>query len=1095
VEKTRLDPSRRQVLRGAGVGFGAVAFGSMIGAPAQADIDRGEPSPRTPAARGPGTEAAGATVPDARSYDFNPDWKFVLVNADGVTDPDGTYTSAFQPGFDDSGWRALDLPHDWSMELAPVDNGGTISGNGFFQGGLAWYRKTFTLPSSMAGKRISIEFDGVYSNSTVYVNGQLLGNHPYAYTGFSYDLTGKVHTDGTTPNVIAVQASNQIPSSRWYSGSGIYRNAHLIVTSPVHVARHGTFVTTPDLETTLAAGHADVRAQTTVQNDGGSAATTRITVTVRDPHGTVVGTASATVDVPAGQTATATSVVRVSHPQLWSAEQPALYSLQTEVETGGASAAGPGQSSTAAAGPGQSSTVADVTHSTFGIRYFSFDPAGGFTLNGHHMKLQGVDLHATQGPLGAVILPDALARQMRIMKSMGVNALRTAHNPPAPELVAVCERLGIVMMVEAFDCWHTGKLPFDYHLYFDQWSDSDISEMVNAHKNSPAVVLWSIGNETPDTGLPGGPAIARRLVADVKAIDTTRPVVMGSDRYRSVPKPGSPPDLIVRELDGLGVNYNTAKSMDGLHAAYPDKFFFCSETSSETSTRGSYQDPQLLNTGENYTPDKRNTSSYDNNLASWTMSGEYELKKDRDRLFWAGGFLWSGQDYIGEPTPYDVFPVKASFFGAVDTAGLAKDAYHLFRSQWSLAAPMVHIVPMDWSSWVPGEPVSVWVYSNVAAVELFLNGRSLGSKSFDRKVTTFGQAYLETTEPTHDDDTYPSGSYTSPNGSAGKLHLTWTVPFAPGTLTAVASVNGTAVARDTVVTAGPARTIALSPDVRTLTADGYAVSFVTASVADSRGTVVPAAENVLTFRVEGAGWLAGTDNGREENAAGYQVAEVAAWRGKAVGVVRAGRRAGPVTVTVTSPGLAAATVKLEAVPGSRGPALTGAPGRRSQGAGRPLLAGGSPGGSSPRGITADASYSGAPSTIPAMMLDGMLTTGWSNYYKKAATANLPAVSVSNASDWVSLSWPSPQRLGSVVATFTTGGPLSLPETIEVSYWNGHEFVPVRNPRIQWATASNQPTTVAFDPVTTGQIRLTMTSPSPGTTAGFLMIAELKAASA
>ena len=893
-------PSRRQVLRGAGAGLGAAALGSAIGAPAQAAIR--------------GIAAAGAAVPRARSYDFDQDWKFVLVNPDGVTDPAGTYANAYQPGFDDSGWRILDLPHDWSIELTPVDNGSTISGNGFFQGGLGWYRKTFTLPPAMTGKRISVEFDGVYMNSSVYVNGQLLGNHPYAYTGFNYDLTGKVHTDGTTPNVIAVQASNQIPSSRWYSGSGIYRNVHLIVTNPVHVARHGTFVTTPDLATTISAGYADVEIQTIIQNDSGSTASATVTATVRDAHGAIAGTATASADVTAGQTMTTTSAVRVSHPQLWSTAQPALYDLEIAVETGGA--------------------VVDVTHSPFGIRYFSFDPAGGFSLNGQHMKLQGVDLHATQGPLGAVILPDALARQMRIMKSMGVNALRTAHNPPAPELTAVCEQLGIVMMVEAFDCWHTGKLPFDYHLYFDQWSDSDIREMVNAHKNSPAVVLWSIGNETPDTGLPGR-AIAKKLIADVKSIDTTRPVVMGSDRYRSVPKAGSPPDLIVRQLDGLGVNYNTATSMDGLRAAYPGTFFFCSETSSETSTRGVYQDPQLLNTGENYTPGRRSTSSYDNNLASWTMSGEYELKKDRDRLFWAGGFLWSGQDYIGEPTPYDVFPVKSSFFGAVDTAGFAKDAYHLFRSQWS-AEPMVHIVPMDWTSWTPGQPVSVWVYANVATVELFLNGHSLGVKSFDRKVTTFGRAYLETTEPTHDDDNYPSGSYTSPNGSTGKLHLTWSVPFTPGVLSAVGYSPGVPgggqppgqgaraeVARDTLVTAGPARAIVLAPDALTLTADGFAVSAVTASVVDRSGVVVPSAENVLTFRVTGAGSLAGTDNGREESAAGYQAADVAAFGGKAVGLVRAGRRAGPITVTVTSPGLAAATVTLRAAPGGAAPAIAG----------------------------------------------------------------------------------------------------------------------------------------------------------------------------
>ena len=1069
----RTNPSRRQLLRGAGAGLGAVALGPVLARSAQAS-DRTTAAPA--AIRGQGVAGAAEPDPGARSYGFDQDWKFVLVNADGITDPTGAYANAYQPGFDDSGWRVLDLPHDWSIELTPVDNGNTISGNGFFQGGLGWYRKTFTLPPSMAGKRISVEFDGVYSNSYVYVNGQLLGNHPYAYTGFNYDLTGKVHTDGTTPNVVAVQATNQIPSSRWYSGSGIYRNVQLIVTDPVHIARHGTFVTTPDLATTIGAGYANAKIQTDVHNDGGASVSAAVTVRVLDAHGTVVGSASATVTVAAGQTASATSVVRVSHPGLWSTQQPTLYTVETDVAVDG--------------------QTVDSNHSTFGFRYFSFDPAGGFSLNGHHMKIQGVDLHATQGPLGAVILPDALARQMRIMKSMGVNALRTAHNPPAPELTAVCEQLGILMMVEAFDCWHTGKLPYDYHLYFDQWSDSDIKEMVSAHKNSPAVVLWSIGNETPDTGLPGGPAIAQKLIADVKSIDSTRPVVMGSDRYRSVPGAGSPPDLIVRQLDGLGVNYNTAMSMDGLHAAYPGKFFFCSETSSETSTRGVYQDPQLLNTGENYTPGKRSTSSYDNNLASWTMSGEYELKKDRDRLFWTGGFLWSGQDYIGEPTPYDVFPVKASFFGAVDTAGFGKDAFGLFRSQWS-SEPMVHIVPMDWTSWAPGQPVSVWVYANVPTVELFLNGRSLGAKSFDRKVTTFGQAYLETTEPTGDEDNYPSGSYTSPNGSTGKLHLTWSVPFVPGVLTAVASAGGpaggTAVARDTLVTAGPASRLVLTPDVHSLAADGFAAAFVAASVVDARGTVVPGAENVISFRVSGPGTVAGTDNGRQESAAGYQAPDVAAFGGKAVAVVRTGRAPGTIRVTATSPGLAAATVTLDVAATSGAPAIAGTGVARGASG---VASAGSAAAAAASAPVADASYSGAPNTIPAMMLDGNLSTGWSNFYDKSATANLRAVSVSNASDWVSLSWPdSPQRVGSLVATFTTGGALSLPASIAVTYWNGRDLVPVRNLKITWATGSNQPTTITFDPVTTSQVRLTMTSPSPGSASGFLQIAELQAVTA
>jgi beta-galactosidase len=1054
-------PSRRQLLRGAGAGLGAVAFAPVLGRAARpADAK----------------DRVTARVAGDRSLDLAQDWKFVLVNPSGTTDPTGAYTDAFQSGFDDSGWRTLDIPHDWAIELTPVQTAGTSSGTGFLQTGLAWYRKHFTLPSSLAGQRISVEFDGIYMNSSVWLNGQLLGNHPYAYTGYNFDVTDIAHTDGTTPNVLAVMVPSAQPSSRWYPGSGIFRNAYLVVTSPVHVARHGTFVTTPDLAATIASGYANVAVQTDVANDSTADASADVAVTITDPHGRPAGHGTATVTVAASQTARTTVTVKVTSPALWSTNSPHMYGARTDVSVNG--------------------VRQDSTEASFGIRYFSFDPAAGFSLNGQHVKLHGVDLHATEGAIGSAVRYDALVRQMEIMQSMGVNTLRTAHNPPAPELVQVCERLGILMMVEAFDCWHTGKVADDYHLYFDQWSDYDIGEMVNASKNSPAVVLWSIGNETPDTGRSTGPAIAKRLISDIKAIDTTRPVVMGSDQYRGVPRAGSPQDQILVELDGLGVNYNTATSMDGLHAKYPGKFFFCSETSSETSSRGVYQDPQLLNTGENYTPGKRTTSSYDNNLASWTMSGEYELKKDRDRDFWAGGFLWSGQDYIGEPTPYDVFPVKASFFGAVDTAGFPKDAYYLFRSQWR-PDPMVHIVPMNWTDHEPGEQVSVWVYANAPTVELFLNGTSLGAKSFDQKKTTFGLAYLETTEPTGDDYNYPSGSYTSPNGSTGKLHLEWSVPFRPGTLTAVASSNGKTVAHERVVTAGRPHAITLTSSKDVLAADGTSLSFLTVQVTDQAGVVVPSAANVINFAITGPGELAGVDNGRQENPQSYQAASVPAFSGKALVIVQATREPGHITVKATSPGLAPARVSLRTVAARAGrPVLRSTAGARAVAAGpvtaATLDAAAAPAaGATPSGATADSSYSGAPATIPAAMLDGDLTTGWSNFYNKVGTANLHAVSVSNPADWVSITWPQPQSFDSLAVSFTTSATLALPASATVSYWDGHRFVPVRDLAIDWATASNQPSVFTFRAVRSSQVRLDMTSASPGTGAGFLKIAELQ----
>ncbi|MGH3164277.1 MAG: glycoside hydrolase family 2 TIM barrel-domain containing protein, partial [Trebonia sp.] len=610
---------------------------------------------------------------------------------------------------------------------------------------------------------------------------------------------------------------------------------------------------------------------------------------------------SSAVSVSAGGSQSATTVLRVDRPELWSPGDPALYTLETEVSTGGA--------------------TVDESRVSFGIRFFEFDPDNGFSLNGQYMKIQGADLHATQGPLGAAIHADSVTRQMRLMKSYGVNWVKTAHNPPAPELIEICDRLGIMLEVEAFDCWHTGKLPYDYHLYFDQWGVSDIQEMVNAAKNSPAVLLWSIGNETPDTGLPDGPAIAQELYDAVRAIDTSRPVVMSSDQFRSLPKAGSPQDQIVRILDGLGVNYNSATSMDGLHAMYPDKPFFCSEISSETSVRGEYQDPQLLNTGPNYTPGKCNVSSYDNCMEYWAMSGEYELKKARDRLFWSGSFLWSGQDYVGEPGPYNQFPVKSSPYGPVDLSGFRKDAFWLYASQWA-SEPMVHIVPMQWTSWTPGAPVSVWVYANVPTVELFLNGKSLGVKSFDEKVTTFGLRYLETTEPTGDDYNYPSGSYTSPNGSTGKLHLTWNVPFSPGALTAVASRDGREVARDTMATAGAPRTLVLTPDKQVLTADGSSLAHVSASILDADGILVPDAGNLITFGVSGAGTLVATDNGHPENAYGYTVTSMPAFNGRALAVVGATREAGPIRLTATADGLPlAASATLVSVPGAPVPSI------------------------------------------------------------------------------------------------------------------------------------------------------------------------------
>ena len=1175
---------------------------------------------------GSGDPNLGVLNDGTRTLNFDGGWRFKLVNTANATDPSGTYGTsadpkANAPGFDDSAWQQLTLPHDWSITQAPDPS--QSNATGYFPGGLGWYRKTFTLPASMTGKRISIDFDGVFENSYVYLNGQLLGNHPYGYTGYSYDVSGLVHTDGHTPNVLAVVVQNQEPSSRWYSGSGITRHVHLTVANPLHIARWGTTVTTPDLATTIASHYATVHVATQLANDSGQAGTVDVHYVIRDAAGHVMadGTTS-NVAVPIAGTTTSTDV-RLDNPHLWSTTDPYLYTVQTTVTGSGAQL--------------------DSASATFGVRWLVFSPTQGVSLNGEPLKLHGVDLHNDEGALGSVDNYDAMYRQMSNLKAMGVNAFRTSHNPPSPELIDICQRLGIVMMVEAFDAWDVGKLSADYHLFFNQWSDYDIDEMVNEAKNSPAVIMWSIGNEIPDWTSAQALPIEQRLIADIRSIDTTRPIVAGSDRYRSVPKPGSVADQMLQNLDGLGLNYDLAKTIDGLHAQYPTKFFFESESSSETSTRGYYQDPDLLNTGQNFTPGRMELSSYDNNFDDWTLSNQYDLQKVRDRQFFIGQFVWSGWDYIGEPTPYTTFPVKTSFFGLVDTAGFPKDGYYLFQSQWT-SAPMVHIVPMNWTDYHRGQTVQVWAYANEPTVELFLNGKSLGAKSFDTKTTTFGQSYLETTECPGNDKTFTGGacpgSYQSPNGSSGNLKLRWNVPFQRGRLVAVAKdASGRVVARDEEDTAGRPYALSVTPDKTVVTSDGKSLSYLTVRVVDRHGVEVPDADNSVLTSVSGAGTFAGADNGKEDDAEGYASPRHDAFNGQVLSIVESAAHPGPITVRVSSAGLLPDTTTLYALPAghsggavavapayvrtvrgtpaslpgrvevvngdgstqwaavswsSRGPGAGARPGTysvagvvrgtriparaivtvasvtsvqtvrtvvpvgmtpvppaattvvysdgvtqdlpvrwpdipaarvarprqfsvrgrvngisvpatlavtvtRNVTTGQNLaLAGG------PEDASADASFSGGvfngdasdfgtSTTVPAALIDGNTTSGgWSNHYSKGPTQTLNEVTNARAGDWVSVSWPSPQTFGELRPYFTVDAADQLPATVRVSYWNGLRWEAVRGQQVQFAGASDQPSSITFRPVTTTRVKLEMTSQSPGSpTTGNLTVSELQ----
>ncbi len=1201
------------------------AFALMGSAVAQAATPSGSDLGPVGWSSGSGDPNLGVLNDGTRTLNFDGGWRFKLVNTADTSDPTGLYGNssdpkADAPAFDDAGWQSLTLPHDWSITQAPDPS--QSNATGFFPGGLGWYRKTFTLPASMAGKQISLDFDGVFENSYVYLNGQLVGNHPYGYTGYSYDITDLVHADGHTPNVLAVVVQNQEPSSRWYSGSGITRHVHLTVANALHIARWGTTVTTPELGTTIGSHYATVHVATQVANDSGQASTVDLHYVIRDASGHAVAQATTPgVAVPSDGTATSADI-RLANPHLWSTTDPYLYTVQTTVTGSGAQL--------------------DSATATFGVRWLVFSPTQGVMLNGQPLKLHGVDLHNDEGALGSVDNYDAMYRQMSNLKAMGVNAFRTSHNPPSPELIDICQRLGIVMMVEAFDAWDVGKLSADYHLFFNQWSDYDIDEMVNEAKNSPAVIMWSIGNEIPDWTSPQALPIEQRLISDIRSIDTTRPIVAGSDRYRSVPTPGSVADQMVQNLDGLGLNYDTAKTIDGLHAQYPTKFFFESESSSETSTRGYYQDPDLLNTGQNFTPGRMELSSYDNNMEDWTLSNEYDLKKVRDRQFFIGQFVWSGWDYIGEPTPYTTFPVKTSFFGLSDTAGFPKDGYYLFKSQWT-TAPMVHIVPMNWTDYKPGQMVQVWAYANEPSVQLFLNGKSLGVKSFDQKTTTFGASYQETTQCPGDDKTFTGGacpgSYESPNGSSGDLRLVWNVPFTPGRLVAVArDASGRVVARDEQDTAGRPYALSVTPDKTVLRADGKSLSYLTVRVVDRHGVEVPDADNSVVTSVTGAGAFAGADNGKEDDAEGYTSPRHNAFNGQVLAIVESAAHPGPITVKVSSDGLLPATTTLYAQnPGGSGvTAVAPAYVRTLRGtsaslpatvqvidgdgttrtapvswSGRAPGAGARPGlytvsgtvsgtriparaivtvagvawvqgahavvpvgmtptppagtkviytdgvtqylpvhwpqiaprrvarpgrfsvpgrvsgiavparllvtvtrhftagqnlalASGPQQATADASFSGGvfvgdasdfgtSTAVPAALIDGTTASGgWSNRYGKGPTQTLNEVTNARSGDWVSVSWPKAQTFGELRPYFTVDAADQLPATVRVSYWNGLGWVPVRGQHVQFATGSDEPSSITFGPVSTTQVKLDMTSSSPGSpTTGNLTISELQ----
>lgn len=790
------------------------------------------------------------TQPDARTVEnFNAGWKFYLGNSPGAESPE----------FADSAWRLLDLPHDWSIEGEFSADHPATPGGGALPGGIGWYRKTFFLPAAARGKKVYIDFDGVYRNSVVWINGKQLGMRPNGYISFRYDLTPYLHY-GKIANVVAVKVDNsQQPNSRWYSGSGIYRNVWLVTVNPVHVDHWGTFVTTPE----VSESRATVRIVNTIRNTGNRSIDLEIKTLIYDAGEKQVAEITSPLRISPDTSGKVTQLLTVDHPHLWSVSDPYLYSAVTQVFHQG--------------------KRIDEYPTPVGIRYFTFDARKGFSLNGKSMKIYGVCNHHDLGALGAAVNVRALERQLEMLKEMGCNGIRTSHNPPAPELLDLCDRMGFIVIDEAFDMWKKPKSRYDYHIDWDLWHKRDLQDQVLRDRNHPSVFLWSIGNEVreqslfPDgRGFPAdsiGFAIARELAAIVRELDTTRLLTFGADQVEgetnAVFQSGA--------IDVFGYNYRHPYWKE-VHQKWGVKPMIATESASAFESRGDYTMPSDVILRAGMGPKNLNAdftaSSYDNYSAVWASTHEESLREFFRLEHMAGTFVWTGWDYLGEPTPYS-WPARSSYFGIIDLAGFPKDAYYLYQSVWT-DRPVLHILP-HWN-WKEGQEIDVWAYYNNAdEVELFVNNQSLGVKKKQQ----------------------------------GDLHVMWRTRFEPGTLRAVSRKNGQTVLTREVNTAGSPARITLEADRDTLSKDNKDLSFITVRIEDEQGNLVPHAANLVQFSITGEGFIAGVDNGFQASHEPFKATYRKAYNGKCLAIVQTTGNSGVIRLTATSAGLAPATVNLQ----------------------------------------------------------------------------------------------------------------------------------------------------------------------------------------
>lgn len=774
----------------------------------------------------------------------------------------GEVSDAEAPSFNDTKWETVTIPHDWAI-FGPFDKNNDLQNIAVTQnfetqaslktgrtGGLpyvgtGWYRTTF---HSTPGKQTTLIFDGAMSEARVFVNGKEACFWPYGYNSFYCDVTGLVNEDGKN-NVLAVRLENRPQSSRWYPGAGLYRNVHVVTTEKIHVPVWGTQITTPFVKDE----YASVCLHTTILNAGKTELT--VTTDIVDADGQVVSTKTNKGYINHDQPFTQNFIVE--QPKLWSPETPVLYKAVSKIYAG--------------------DTLLDTYTTRFGIRTIEYVPDKGFYLNGKRRKFQGVCNHHDLGPLGAAVNVAALRHQLTLLKDMGCDAIRTSHNMPAPELVELCDEMGFMMMLEPFDEWDIAKCDNGYHRFFNEWAEKDMVNMLRQYRNNPCVVMWSIGNEVPTQWSPEGYKVAKFLQDICHREDPTRPVTCGMDQVKSVLANG-----FAAMLDIPGLNYR-AHMYDEAYERLPQNLILGSETSSTVSSRGVYKFPVERKAGAMY--DDHQSSSYDLEYCSWSNIPDIDFARAEDHDWTIGQFVWTGFDYLGEPSPYDTdaWPNHSSMFGIIDLASIPKDRYYLYRSVWNKEAETLHILPhWNWEG-REGEKTPVFVYTNYPSAELFINGKNYGRQT-KRKDGTVENRY----------------------------RLMWyDAVYQPGEVKVVAyDEQGNPAAEKTIRTAGRPHHIELVTDRTSLQADGKDLAYVTLRIVDKDGNLCPNDGRLVSFKVKGAGKYRASANGDPTCLDLFHKPEMHAFGGMLTVIVQSGEKVGDIELQATAKGVKAGIIRI-----------------------------------------------------------------------------------------------------------------------------------------------------------------------------------------